>query len=72
MCFMDNEVGISADLSTRFNEPRSPIWYVVNIYNCVAMLLNFAVYYGVAINCFLFPTMQLDSSAGYRYTTTVK
>ena len=50
MYFVDDEVGISAYLSTRFNEPCSPIRDVISIHNCVSMLHNFAIYYGVAKN----------------------
>src|SRR5450756_159678 len=50
MCFVDDEVGISACLSTRFNEPCSPIRDVISIHNCVSMLHHLAMYCGVAKN----------------------
>jgi hypothetical protein len=50
MYFVDNEVGISAYLSTGFNEPYPPIWDVISIHNSISLLHSFVIDYGVTKN----------------------
>jgi len=67
MYFVDDKVGISAYLSTRFNEPCSPIRDVISVHNCISMLHNFAISYGVAKNRRLTSIQDTDSSFSDKY-----